>query len=101
MPSSNSNWLPQSASECTVSASIALEPVKNAATPFATAIAKLAPSANRIARVESPPPAMLVSFQLRIQKTGASLASAHARPCGGSGHYRNHELRRRADACCG
>ena len=37
---------------------IALDPVKNAATPLATAIAKLAPSANRIARVESPPPAM-------------------------------------------
>ena len=58
MPSSNSNWLPQSASECTVSASIALEWVKYAATPLATAIAKFAPSANRMARVESPDEAM-------------------------------------------
>src|SRR5690606_29455427 len=53
-PSSSSSWLPQSASECTVSASMALERVKYAATPLATAIAKLAPSANRIAREELP-----------------------------------------------
>ena len=58
MPHSNSNWLPQSASECTVSASIELDRVKYAATPLLQAMAKLAPSANRIARVESPLPAM-------------------------------------------
>src|SRR3546814_19016435 len=58
MPSSSNSWLPQSATECTVSASIALEPVKTAATPLAPASAKLAPSAKQIARVESPLPAI-------------------------------------------
>src|SRR3546814_4823265 len=58
LPSSSNSWLPQSATECTVSASIALEPVKNAATPLAQASAKLAPSAKKIARVESPLPAI-------------------------------------------
>ena len=58
MPSSSRSWLPQSASECTVSASIAPEPVMNAATPLVTKIAKFAPSANRMARFESPWPAI-------------------------------------------
>src|SRR5262245_25955262 len=48
---------------------MALDPLKNAATPLATAIAKFAPSANRIARRESPPPAM--------KSPGGTKAGAH------------------------
>ena len=42
MPTSNKHWLPQSASECTDSASIAPEPLSTAATSLATKIAKFA-----------------------------------------------------------
>src|SRR5690606_42004489 len=60
-PSSSRSWLPQSAKEWTVSASIAPEPVTKAATPLATAMDRLAPSAKKIARVESPFPAIVGS----------------------------------------
>ena len=52
-------WLPESASECTPSASIDDEPLKTNATNFATAIARLAPSAATIALV--PPDALMCS----------------------------------------
>ena len=47
-PHSSSPWLPQSANEWIASASIDDEPVKIAPAVLASAIAKLAPSANRI-----------------------------------------------------
>jgi hypothetical protein len=49
IPSNSRPWLPQSASECTASASIAPEPVSSAANDLAMKIAKFAPSASRIA----------------------------------------------------
>lgn len=49
MPSSSRPWLPQSASECTASAIMAPEPVTKAANSLATKMAKLAPSASRMA----------------------------------------------------
>jgi len=51
-PSSSKPWLPQSASECTASASIAPEPVTIAAASLLTKMAKLAPSAKKIALSE-------------------------------------------------
>ena len=56
--------LPVSTREWIASDSIAALPEKAAATPLDTAIAKLAPSAKKIARVESPPPAMHLFLSL-------------------------------------
>src|ERR1700744_6009708 len=52
MPISSKPWLAQSANECTASASMAPEPVMTAAISLAIKIAKLAPSASRIALSE-------------------------------------------------
>ena len=46
--------MPQSANECSVSASIAPEPLITAATPFATAITTLTASDLMISPVDSP-----------------------------------------------
>src|SRR6187402_1816974 len=58
MPSRSRPWLPQSAAEWTASASMAPDPVKRAATSLATKMAKLAPSARKMARFESACPDM-------------------------------------------
>ena len=50
-PSSSSAWLPESATECTDSASIELDAVSRNATNLVTAMPRLAASAARIALV--------------------------------------------------
>ena len=59
-PSSSSSWLPESASECTPSASIELEPEKNHAMNFVIAIPRFARNAAMIAFV--PPDALMSRF---------------------------------------
>jgi hypothetical protein len=74
MPYTSSSWLPQSASECTHSASIAPEPVTAAATPLATKMEKLAPKANQTALIEPVSLAMARSLA-RKEKRLAALAA--------------------------
>ena len=50
-PISSNTWLPESATECTPSASIEVDPVIAAATNLATAMPRFAPSAVMTARV--------------------------------------------------
>src|SRR6187402_1370484 len=78
MPSRSRPWLPQSAAEWTASASMAPDPVKRAATSLATKMAKLAPSARKMARFESACPDMWFPVPVIDRKILPYDADTHA-----------------------
>src|SRR3954452_14606966 len=76
-PTSSRNWFPESARECTPSASIDEEPLNANATNFDAAIARLAPSAATIALV---PPDALICSRCPFASSASTPVQAFARP---------------------
>src|SRR4051812_9233292 len=60
------SWLAVSATECAVSAAIDADPVISAATPLATAIARLAARATKTVAVLSPPPPLSLPSAMEV-----------------------------------